>query len=350
MAASFSPYALEMMGFREAIAEGQIRASFMSFTIYEAIGVDLMGDYAEAYSGKIAGTEYRVAISSSVNAACNALTGELFIDSESAWLEELKARGPFVVVGVGPTEFYPCNPGRSMIDSEGSIHTYDCFPEVRKELTAREQRTLPLIISSLTFSLSDAKHKTHFRKIAETLMGRTQDLVPLHDTQLKVKMHISSSRRIDQSAVRLNLAEATEMASLLHPKAAQFFFLGTSESDQLKKFLYFFLALEIETHTVFKRINHDSEVARIIKENDQSPSSIHNLFKNQAAKLSNLYDRFVWCVSCVWTDLKEADISLFKELKIARDAIAHGDASMPPPGYASSAETLVRKVVWRRHK
>lgn len=51
------------------------------------------------------------------------------------------------------------------------------------------------------------------------------------------------------------LQDTVLSAPRINIKAARFFSLGMAEDD-LKKFLYFFLALEVETHAVFGRIIH----------------------------------------------------------------------------------------------
>jgi hypothetical protein len=143
------------------------------------------------------------------------------------------------------------------------------------------------------------------------------------------------------------LLSATGNAAKLNPRAARFFALGMEEADQLKRFLNFFLALEIETHAVFGRIDHRAQAAQLLSGTSSPSSSTIGLIGLQVESLKSLVDRFVWCASCVWTDLAEADIALFKDLKSARDEIAHGRASETPPGFARSAEILAQKILWR---
>ena len=50
-----------------------------------------------------------------------------------------------------------------------------------------------------------------------------------------------------QQAIQI-LDASVKGATTLHERAAKFFALGTAENDQLKRFLYFFLSLEVETH------------------------------------------------------------------------------------------------------
>ena len=67
MTSGFSIYALEAMGFREVIDKGALAASFMSVTVYEAKGLSLPVGFAEARLARVAGTEYRIALSTEVN-------------------------------------------------------------------------------------------------------------------------------------------------------------------------------------------------------------------------------------------------------------------------------------------
>src|SRR5690606_5107925 len=116
----------------------------------------------------------------------------------------------------------------------------------------------------------------------------------------------------------------------LHHRAAAYFALGTEEGDQLKKFLYFFLSLEVETHAVFGRIDHGATVrSKVLGEGTNAPRHTVAALTRDISKWDNLFDRFVWCATCVWTHLADDDIAMFKNLKNARDAIAHGRASAP---------------------
>jgi hypothetical protein len=114
----------------------------------------------------------------------------------------------------------------------------------------------------------------------------------------------------------------------------------------LKKFLYFFLSLEIETHAVFGKINHEAKTQSILSRDVRIPSATRSLLKTQVESLTNLFDRFAWCAACVWTDLSDDDVDQFKRLKGARDAIAHGRESEPPNGFARSAERLAHRILW----
>jgi hypothetical protein len=123
MTATFSVYALEAMVFRDVIDKGAITASFMSLTVYEARGIVVPENFAEARQSRVAGSVYRVAFARDVNAGCRKLIGDDFAESEDEWRKEVKTTGPFVLVAVGPTDFIECEAGRMMREVDGSIAT-----------------------------------------------------------------------------------------------------------------------------------------------------------------------------------------------------------------------------------
>ena len=121
----------------------------------------------------------------------------------------------------------------------------------------------------------------------------------------------------------------------------------SAKSGELQlQFLYFFLALEVQTHAVFTRLDHHVKVADLLSGAQGLLPDAIALVRTQVASMSNLFDRFVWCAGCAWPDLTEADVALFKELKEARDAIAHGRASEPPAGFPRSVQLLAHQVLW----
>lgn len=321
---------MEAMGFREVVAQGAIVASFMSVTVYEARGITLPEGFAEALKARVAGSDYRIAIAHSVNAGCQVLTGDDFDESEPEWRKRVKSNGPFALIAVGPTDFVECSAGRLMRHEDGSITTYDSFPHLRDALRALEERVIPPVLAATTCALNEPDRYVALRKLERASSARCSDGTPLHDIRIDVKAEAYVSRSLDDITLSNRLSDVVKRAPKLNQRAARFFTLGVGEDDQLKRFLYFFLALEVETHAVFGRIDHQAQTTQLLSGTASPAATTLSLVGSQVAALTNLFDRFVWCAACTWTDLTEADIALFKELKTARDAIAHGRASEPP--------------------
>lgn len=336
------------MGFKDLLTAGTLQASFMSVTVYEARGINPPDNVTEAVRSTVAGAEYRVAISKSVNAGCQALICDDFEESEEDWRKSVKSQGPFALIAVGPTDYFPCGEGRLMRTPVGALATYDCFPLARDALRALERRVLPPVVAALTCSLNQPDRYVALRKLGRAAAGRSPDGTTVHDIRMEMRADVYTSYALPQTTLAEKLWEVAQRAPRLNQRAAGFFALGVGENDQLKRFLYFFLSLEIEIHAVFARINHGLKAESVLSKKSSIPAAAKKLLKTQVESLSNLFDRFVWCAACAWTDLTDADVELFKRLKDARDAIAHGRATEPPGGYARSAEQLAHKVIWQQ--
>lgn len=348
MTATLSIFTLEAIGFREVISKGSITASFISVTVYEARGIALPDGFAEARQAEVAGVNYRVALSKYVNAGCQCLIGDDFTESESDWLKEFKTSGPFVLIAVGPTEFIECETGRIKMMPDGSITTYDSFPSMRMLLKSLEDRVLPPIVSTLTLALNEPERYVALRRLDRKSAGRTPDGVTVRDFRINMSAELTLARTLSGERASEILEALTERAPKLTKVAAKYFALGIAEEDQLKKFLFFFLSLEVETHAVFKSIDHAQKLrTQLLRDGKSEDSpSVTELLKRDISKWGSLFDRFVWCVTCSWLNLTDEDIKEFKKLKVARDDIAHGKCAEPPAGFARKAELLAHKVFW----
>lgn len=346
MTTTFSNEVMQAMGFRDFAEDEPITAAFSSVTVYEARGITLPDGNAEVLGGRVAGVDYKLATAASVNDACAALVADTFTEDEGEWKKENKCQGPFVLILLGPTQEHTCSNGRIKLEEDGSATTYDCFPGVRMELAQLESRALAPIVSGLTCVLNEESRYVALRKIARASAGRTRGGLVLHDIRMEFRAEMYTSYNLVNPQLTEKLNHARNLTATLNPKASRFFALGLAEEDQLKRFLYFFLALEVETHATFGRIDHAAALARLVDVAAARTQSAAKLLGAQVDNLKNLYDRFVWCATCVWKKLDDADISQFKALKKARDDIAHGSASEPPLGYARQAELLAHKVLW----
>jgi len=347
MTITFSKHVMQAMGFREFAEDEAITASFSSITVYEVRGVNLPAGTTEVSGGKVAGVDYKLAVSTSVNDACTVLIGDVFTDdNEEDWKKENKCQGPFVLVLIGLTKEHKCTSGQIKVEDDGSATTYDSFPDVRAELAQLESRALAPIVSGLTCVLNEDARYVALRKITRASVGRTSGGLIVHDMRMEFKAEMYTSYNLANPQLAQNLDLAKNLTEQLNPKASRFFALGLAEDDQLKRFLYFFLSLEVETHAVFGRIDHAAALVKLLDGTIKRPQATTKLLEVQVENLTNLYDRFVWCATFVWTKLNDTEITQFKTLKNARDNIAHGSASEPPPGFARQAELLAHKILW----
>lgn len=345
MTITFSNEVMQAIGFRDFAEDETVTATFSSVTVYEARGVNLPAGTTELSGGKVAGVDYKLAAGASVNDACSALIADVFTDNEDEWKKENKCQGPFVLVLLGPTQEHECTSGRIKFEEDGSATTYDCFPGIRTELALLESRALAPIVSGLTCVLNETARYVTLRKIARASVGRTTGGLVVHDIRMELRAEIYTAYNLANPQLTEKLDLAKTLTARLNPKASRFFALGLAEEDQFKRFLYFFLALEVETHATFGRIDHAAAIAKLL-DSSSTHTQTKILLGAQVDDLKSLYDRFVWCATCVWPKLNDTDIANFKTLKGARDDIAHGSVSEPPLGFSQQAELLALKVLW----
>jgi hypothetical protein len=69
-----------------------------------------------------------------------------------------------------------------------------------------------------------------------------------------------------------------------------------------------------------------------------------DFFVAQSERWKALQERFVWCALSIWTQLTDADIASFKELKRVRDQLAHGEISAPSAQNVLAIEGLAKKL------
>jgi hypothetical protein len=166
----------------------------------------------------------------------------------------------------------------------------------------------------------------------------------VHDVRIEFNASGYVSRGKSKEALMDLATRAISLAADFNPKAAMFIQLALQEDDLLKRFLYFFLSIEVETHSAFSTIDHSANISRIVNSDGRVPISTFDLFKKQNANLKSLSDKFVWCALCVWVHLIDADIDEFNRLKKFRNDIAHGSISEPPPEAVIAIEKLAIKL------
>jgi hypothetical protein len=345
MTVSLSVELMRAMGFRPLAAEESITASFVSLSVYEIRGIALQSPAPLMSAGAVAGVNYSIGIGASLNEICQALAGDVYVDDIDAWMKEKRTGGPFLLIQLGPTAVYTVTTGQVKADSGGSLTTYESFPGLRTDLAALEAVAIPRLVASLSCSLAAPDQYLELRKLDRVSVGQTDKGQTVHDIRIVASGSAYASRGTPPEALAAGLQESIALVPRINIKAARFFMLGMAEEVDLKKFLYFFLALEVETHAVFGRIDQAQAVQQLLDPASTPLPAALALLKRQTDQIRNLYDRFVWNAATAWTGITEADVQQFKELKTARDDIAHGTLTEPPGGYSRQAQQLARKLL-----
>lgn len=342
---SISNAGLEAMGFRKMADDDFVDANFHKLHVFEVRGLVIGRDVGDQVSGEISRVPYQVAFGDSVNAICQRLIGDKYTEDEGQWIGEKKASPPFAVIHIGPTASYQSRAAFWQIEEDGSITTVDSFPGHREEIAKQDATVLPPLLAALECSFSANRHPVRFVQIDEARYGLTKEGKTVRTIRFLVNATAYASTGIAPEEFAATLKRAVSTASTLNPRVAKFMHLGFQEKDQLKKFLNFFLSIEIETNAVYKKIDH----AKYLSEFVTAPSAaVHKtataFFNDQHSKNTSLKERFIWCVLCVWKHMGDDDVDLFSRLKKTRDDVAHGNISEVPIGATQDAENLVIRL------
>ncbi|HNS22586.1 MAG TPA: hypothetical protein PKH24_18935 [Sedimentisphaerales bacterium] len=337
-----STTAIDAMGFVPIPPDKPLDAVFHSLHVFEVRGLTVQGAKAVTTAASTAGIQYDIGLGDSINTLCSALAVVLYTTDEEAWAKEHKCKPPYVMIHFGPTQSHRVATG--YMKNEGDeLCTYDAFGAAQKELRSIEDAALASIEMALACAFASTAHTVRFVPVDRIAYGITPNNVTLHD--LRFTMHVTADVSIafDRTAIEAGLNKTAATAAVLNPRVSQFYQLGVRDQDYLKKFLYYFLAIEIEVHRAFRTISPAAHIANSATFEARVSTSLPRLLETRD-NWAGLADRFVWCVVSVWKHLADADIQEFKRLKKIRDAIAHGDLAAPAPTDVVAVEKLVTRI------
>ena len=337
-----SNFSLEKMGFVRIPDGTKIEARFKSLSIYEIRGISL-NNKLPFFPDKIKHETdvLSVSIGNSVNAVCQALIGDVFTEDENKWRQNNKTNPPYLLVLTTVPESVSCNSGYWKHE-DGKIFTYGCFTNAREALKKFEKERAATFVTSLSAGLSTPEHPVAFIPIEREVFGVTTDNEILHDFRVIGTGELTVSTAISADILASSIEAAFSACLEFHPNVGYFFDLATREKDVLKKFLYYYLVIEIHTHKEFKKI--DYPLSFVVSERIGS-TAMQFFVEYQEAK--NLSQRFIWCSLLRWVEVGEKDFIQFREIKEFRDHIYHGEEVPEGTLPVNQARQLALKILRR---
>lgn len=347
MTSYISPSIYYNSGYRDFNADEEIKAVFHHVIIYSIQGIKIENALFRA-KGNLSSHDFEIAIGDSIIRINEDLFAKKLIEDEKAWEKERKCRPPYAVFHYGPTKEYIAT-GKYIRIEDTKIHTHEAFGEAAKDMRALIAEIHPSAVTSLECSLSAMRPPDTLESclvpICEQFLGLTDDGRTVDDRIFvadQVTAYLSVQPTLD--LVQHALDTATVGVESPGVKASRFYYLAMNETDVLKQFLYFFLAIEVWTHRSFKTIDHQLGVNNSLQLESRIQKSASSLFESRSREFRNLKDRFIWCAVCVWPQIDDRDIELFCRLKKTRDGIAHGMISEPKKHEAREAKMLATKL------
>lgn len=336
---------LETMGF-EKIPEGNsIEARFHSLNLYAIRGITATCESAlhpEMLSR--ATPEIAASIGCSPNAICQVLTGDDFTDNEEDWLKEKKPTPPYMMVLTSLPNSTICKTGYWKKES-GKIITHDCFNSSKEELVQLEKEKTTSFVTALSAVLSTQEHLVSFIKISRVVYGTTPNNLTIHDITFTFSAEAYVSKDFSIDDVVAGFEAALTASERIHSKVGYFFDLAVRESDPLKKFIYYFLVIEVHTHQVFRGLDYTSSFSDVNTVPERIKSETTNLLLAYQKDAKNLTHRFIWCSLLAWEDITDEDIAQFKYIKKMRDQIYHGEEVDMKALPVTQAQKLALKIL-----
>lgn len=320
------------MGFQPFDENNEIEAKFHSLNVYEVRGINNANEFLNDPNPlKEVTPEVSISIGASLNDLCKSLTGDKWVENEEEWRKEKKTTPPYLMVLTSLPETTTCRSGFLKKDQDRLL-TYNCFPEEKKKITLLEkERTYP-VVTALSAVLSNNEHIVTFHPIEREVYGITKDGKQITDFLMTGHGEITTQKNFESFEISSGFQEAFKIGSRLHYKVGYFFDLAMREKDDLKKFLFYFLVLEVHTQQTFKKLNQSTSYKSIIKlpehvavEGSQLLEVYQKEEKEFVQDAKNLVHRLIWCSILFWTDVNDKDVQQFRELKKIRDKIFHGE-------------------------
>lgn len=336
---------LESFGFNKFEEEHSIEVKFHSLNVYEIKGITQdCESVIHPENIKHITPEISLSIGVSLNDICNVLTDGKFAEDEEEWNKEKNTNPPYLMVLTSLPDAEICKTGYVKNEPEHLL-THDCFTNSKEGLLQLEKEKTYPFVTALSAHLSSSDHIISFIPIAREVFGISKENQHVRDCKITDHFEASISKPYLLSDFKSCIEAAFATSTKIHPKVGYFFDLAVREKDILKKFIYYFLVLEVHTHQVFKTLDYESSFSSLNTIPDRIKSQGSSLLLTYQKEARNLAQRFIWCALLAWKDITDDDINLFKMLKKTRDRIYHGEEvdikSLP----VNEAQKLALKMI-----
>lgn len=315
-----------MMGFSEHPESDSLEVHFGIIRAYSLQGVTFKPDSTPLHSDVIPfGDNCIVAISNSINEACQLLTGDDFIDGDEAeWIKNNKATPPFVLIHFKEYETRTLKGGYRQ-EKDGNIFTYDAFPEGKEDIKKWEKESLPSIFTSLIVHFSTLDRPASLVHVKRTIFGTTTTGATLFDLKLTGSANLIVSSGKAANEINGCLTSSSALSEKLQYKSSRHLYSAFNESDRLKQFMSYFLFLERHTHSQFKLLSYENDAHVAFNTPERVSETMKVFFESRFNDSKNLAQRFHWCSILAWHQLNDQDVRDFLDVKKIRDKLTHGE-------------------------
>ena len=332
-------HVLISMGFDENPTK--IHARFAAYQIFDVRGIEKSDHSISANLRSLAPDPPVCFFDASVNRAFRFAFNIDLAEDEEAWRKENSAYGPILLIGLKARNFHVAEQVRWMEDNE-IITTYQAFADAKKEARDALELILPQIRHRLAASFKHFSPSVSIIPVASGCIGHTDKEKPLRDWS---GISFSASAFVSASHPAEAVREALEFSEkgLVSPISAclKAFYYACDEREVYKKFLFYFLALEIAIASV------DLAGGAVPSQADceRLPKVCDWLNRYEGKKSSLKYRFAVWSLLHL-NHLSEDDILCFQAMVDIRNDIAHGRRFAVASNELALLSGLAEKVIF----
>lgn len=338
-----SDHVLQAMGFDKYPQGVTVKAKFHCIKIMQVNGLAWTNLRSRFRRIELEGCSVTISIGNSINRMCDYVLGDRFTDDEQKWANEKSCSPPYVMLFFSLDEFSQRIASWHFTKGD-EIHTYQTFSSEKLDIKKLEAKIVPRIITSLSCALGSASAEpVALSPVDIAYFGTTPDGTTVHDISFDMNAKLTVNGLAPSRKITNSLNQIEDIARSLDKQACEFFHDATAEIDGLKRFLFFFLFIERQTHFTFKSSISKAKPRMATVGSWNKEISQLSYFR-EIEKTPHLSDRFIWCVNFVWHRVSGAEIIQFLHLKKVRDDIAHGNARRPNSSDVASVEALAKKL------
>jgi len=331
---------IESMGFVKYPDDDMLEAGFHMLTIYSIEGLSLEDSQNETISNIIQFTkDIKAVICNNINVAFQKIFG-FSIDYDKS--SELSKYSLLLVLHYSSDKIYKIYGGYRKEDTD-LITTYNEFSKAKEDFSDLEKRHIPSIISAMYVSLSEIHDKIIITLRKKEFFGATFNKKTISDITMDAQFNISSSYRINLEKLNYLISSSQKIKNNIDNKSVSKFHIAYSETDPLRKFIYYFFFIEKYTHKTYDEINKQEVYNVNIPERLEKTGL--TFFVNQQKSYKNLAQRFNFCALVSWDTINDEDIKDFLYIKKMRDKLSHGEDDIESNLPIEKIEKLALKLL-----
>ena len=322
---TLTEHALQSMGFQEIDPEVPFTAHFYHISVAEVVGLTVdRGTIIRREVKHDFELPVTVLLGNSLNEMCRDELDDDFISNEEEWCKEQGVNPPFLIIVVGPTEKHTATKGRWKEGEDSEVVTYETFESAKSTLRSVAERAAPRIYSSVTVQFYHLQNTLRIKPIKPTIAGKLDDGRIIHDIRVQMSGSVTVYTSINTSEIEQLLSDSIDRLPNLDTRATGFLYSAEVEKDRIRRFLNYFVSVEIATHRAFKSTDESSTEILSSALPSQIRAEGGALIERIYSEFRSLVDRFVWCSVVCWPNMTDHEIAELRRLKKIRDDIAHG--------------------------